>query len=106
MRGIRRKPVDRHHFPAGNIRHLRLARKRALAVDMHHAGTAEADAAAKLGAGEFEFFPDHSSGVSSGALYVLSSPLIFSVAKPPAVWRHALTWRRHSRESDDLPNAP
>src|SRR5271168_3479860 len=59
MRGIRRKPLDRRHFLAGNIRHLRLARKRALTVDMHHAGAAEAYAAAELGAGEFQFFPDH-----------------------------------------------
>jgi hypothetical protein len=60
MRGIRRKPLDRRHLFAGNIRHLCLARKRALAVDMHHAGAAEADAAAILGAGKFEFFPDRS----------------------------------------------
>jgi hypothetical protein len=59
MRGIRRKPLDGRHLLAGNIRHLRLARKRALAVDMHHGGAAEANAAAKLGAGKFEFFPDH-----------------------------------------------
>jgi putative ABC transport system substrate-binding protein len=59
MRGVRRKPLDGRDLLAGNIRGLRLARKRALAVDMHHAGAAEADAAAELGAGEFEFFPDH-----------------------------------------------
>ena len=59
MRRIRRKPLDRGHFLAGNIRHLRLARERALAVDMHHAGAAEADAAAELGAGELELFPEH-----------------------------------------------
>jgi hypothetical protein len=38
---------------AVNVRHLRLTRKRSLAVDMHHAGAKEVDAAAELRAGEF-----------------------------------------------------
>src|SRR3984893_9882476 len=41
MQGVRRKALDRRYLLAVSIRHLRLARKRALAVDMHHAGAAE-----------------------------------------------------------------
>jgi hypothetical protein len=33
MRGIRRKTLDGRHLLAGSIRHLHLARKRALAVE-------------------------------------------------------------------------
>ena len=43
----------------GDFGDLRLARERALAVDMHHAGAAQAGAAAELGAGELEAFADH-----------------------------------------------
>ncbi len=40
-------------------RDLGLARERALAVDMDHAGAAQAGAAAELGAGELELLADH-----------------------------------------------
>src|SRR5258708_6620859 len=59
MRGIRREPLDRRYFLAGNIRHLRLARKRASTVDMHHAGAAQAHAAAEFGAGELELLANN-----------------------------------------------
>src|ERR1700733_3390403 len=59
----------------------------ALTIDMHHAGPAEAAAAAKLGAVKFEFCRiTHSSGVSSGASQLLSSPSIFSVARLVSCW--------------------
>ena len=92
MRGIRRKPLDRGHFLAGNIRHLRLARKRALTIDMHHAGAAEADAAAKLGAGKFEFFPDHPQQrrvIGSLVSSVLTVNFQRRQDKPPTVWWRA-----------------
>ena len=59
VRRIQRQPFDRRHRPAGNLRDLRLARERALAVDVHHAGAAQTGAAAELGAGKLEALPQH-----------------------------------------------
>jgi hypothetical protein len=58
MRRIGRKALDGRHVLAGDIRDLRLARKRAPTVNVHDAGAAEARAAAEFGAGEFEIFPN------------------------------------------------
>jgi hypothetical protein len=75
MRGIRRKPLDRRHFLASNIRHLHLARKRSLAVDMHHAGAAEAYAAAELVPVSLSSSRiTHSSGVTAGASTLTAEP--------------------------------
>src|SRR5262245_35536552 len=46
-------PTTRH------LRHLSLARERAPALDVHHAGTAQTGATTELGAGQLEVFPDH-----------------------------------------------
>src|SRR5215470_6359125 len=56
--GIGRQAFDRGHRLAGDLRDLRLAREGALAVDVHHAGAAQAGAAAEFRAGELEFLAD------------------------------------------------
>src|SRR5262249_3273899 len=58
MRGVGRQAFDGGHRPAGDLRDLRLAREGALAVDVHHAGAAQAGAAAELRAGELELLAD------------------------------------------------
>src|SRR5438270_6066894 len=59
MRRIRRETLDRRHCSARDLVKLRLAGEGALAVNMHHAGTAQACPATKFGAGQLETFPDH-----------------------------------------------
>src|SRR5262249_34464143 len=63
---IGRQPLDRGDRLAGDLRHLGLAGVSALAVDVHHAGAAQAGATAELGAGELEAFPDHPQQRRSG----------------------------------------
>src|SRR5262249_44244443 len=59
VRRIRRQSFDRGHGLACDLRDLGLARKRALAVDMHHAGAAQTGSATELSPGELQPFPDH-----------------------------------------------
>src|SRR5262249_24888080 len=59
VRRIRRQSFDRGHGLACDLRDLGLARKRALAVDMHHAGAAQTGPATELSPGELQRFPDH-----------------------------------------------
>src|SRR5882757_1199779 len=59
MAGVRRQPFDRGYRLACDVRHLRLAGERALAIDVHHAGAAQTRAAAEFGAGELEALSDH-----------------------------------------------
>ena len=46
-------------FLALDLRHRRLAGAHRLAVEMHRAGAAQADAAAEFGAGQLEMLANH-----------------------------------------------
>src|SRR5262245_51854907 len=59
VRGIFRKTLDGGHGVPRHPGYVRLARECPPAVDVHHAGAAQAGAAAELGAGEFQVLTDH-----------------------------------------------